>query len=167
MNQTFEITGFEFIKEQLAQYANTDEAKSRAKELTPMLQESELCKSQRDTTQARRLLEEIGAPPIPRMERLAEYIDRAVRGELLSAEEMEAVGIFLVAVKRMKAYLDKGKEKQIGLAFYSDNLVFPEGLYTEIERSIRDGRVDDYATGTLHDIRRNLQLCKEKINDKA
>ena len=29
MNQTFEITGFEFIKEQLAQYANTDEAKSR------------------------------------------------------------------------------------------------------------------------------------------
>ncbi len=167
MNQTFEITGFEYIKKILAEYANTDEAKQRASKLEPMLKESELRKSQRDTTQARLMLDEVGAPPIPRMERIREYIDRAVMGELLMPEEMEAVGVFLVAVKRMKSYLEKGKEKQIGLAFYSDNLVFPENLYAEIERSIRDGRVDDYATSTLRDIRRDLQLLKDKINDKA
>lgn len=167
LNTTFEITGFEYIKNLIAEYANTDEAKQRAAQLQPMLKESELRKSLRDTTQARQMLDEIGAPPIPRMERIKEYIDRAVMGELLLAEEMEAVGIFLVAVKRMKSYLEKGREKQIGLAFYSDNLQFPEALYEEIERSIRDGRVDDYASGTLRDIRRNLQLLKDKINDKA
>lgn len=167
MNQTFEITGFEYIKNLLAEYANTDEAKQRAAELAPTLHESELKKSQRDTTQARMMLDEVGAPPIPRMERVKEFVDRAVLGELLLAEEMEAIGVFLVAVKRMKSYLEKGKEKQIGLAFYSDNLVFPENLYAEIERSIRDGRVDDYATGTLRDIRRSLELLKDKINDKA
>lgn len=167
MIPTFEITGFEYIKNIIAEYANTDEAKQRAFELQPMLHESELRKSQRDTTQARRMLDEIGTPPIPRMERVKEYIDRAVLGELLLPEEMEAVGVFLVAVKRMKAYLEKGREKQIGLAFYSDNLVFPDGLYAEIERSIRDGRVDDYASGALRDIRRSLQLLKARINDKA
>ncbi len=167
MNQTFEITGFESIKNLIADYANTDEAKQRAAELKPMLKESELRKSLRDTTQARLMLDEVGAPPIPRMEKIKEYVDRAVTGELLVPEEMEAVGIFLVAVRRMKSYLEKGKEKQIGLAFYSDNLNFPESLYAEIERSIRDGRVDDYATPTLRDIRRSMQLCKDKINDKA
>ena len=40
-------------------------------------------------------------------------------------------------------------------------------LKEEIEGAIRHGRVDDRASNTLRDIRRDLQLLEEKIKDKA
>ncbi|NLG03169.1 MAG: DNA mismatch repair protein MutS [Clostridia bacterium] len=166
-NQTYELTGFQYIREALAAYANSETAKERARLIEPMLRESELRKAQRDTTQAKRLLVEIGTPPVPRMTKLSELIDRAECGELLSVEEVESVGVFLVAVKRMKSYLEKGKEQQIGLAFYCENLEILEELRAEIESCIRDGEIDDRASALLYDTRRKIQLHREKINEKA
>lgn len=167
MNQTFEILGFYQILEQLKDYANTIQAKEIITNLTPSLSETDLTKNLKDTTQAKQLLESIGTPPLPLMENIEDYIDNVSRGELLLPEQIEQIGFFLVAVKRLKTYLDKGKEKQIGLAFYSDNLVVHSELYQEIERTIRHGKIDDYATKTLKNIRRQLQDINEKIREKA
>jgi len=167
MNQTFEILGAYQILEQLKIYANTMQAKEIIANLVPYLSETELNKNLKDTTQAKQLLETIGTPPLPLMENVEEYVGNIVRGELLLPEQIEQIGFFLVAVKRLKAYLDKGKEKQIGLAFYSDNLVVHPELYNEIERTIRHGKIDDYATKTLKNIRRQLQDINEKIREKA
>ena len=167
MNDTFEIIGFSEIKRQLAQYANTKKGKELAKALTPYLSELTLQKHLRETTQARKCLEEIGTPPIPQMEDMEEKIDAAVRGEMLSAEDIEAVGMFLRAVSRMKSYLAAGIEKQIGLAFYSENLIEKPELEEEIARSIRGGRVDDYASAYLRDTRRSIERKQQEIKDRA
>jgi len=84
---TFEITGFQKVREELADHASTDRAKELAKELVPFLSELELRKCLRETTPARKLLDEEGTPPLPRMERIEEYVDKAVRGELLLPEQ--------------------------------------------------------------------------------
>ncbi len=167
MNHTFEILGFQQIIEQLQTYANTAQAKEEIKQLEPYLSESELRKNMRDTTQARLMLDKIGTPPIPIMEHVAEYVDQAVKGELLSPEDIAGIGTFLSAVNRLKGYLERGKEHQIAIAFYSDNLVPINDVAEEIERSIRDGRIDDYASGTLRDIRREILLLEEKCKNKA
>lgn len=167
MNQTFEIIGFNEIKRQLAEYANTNQGKSLAKELTPYLSETALQKHLRETSQARKCLDEIGTPPIPHMENLDEKIEAAVRGEMLTAEEIEAIGMYLRAIGRMKSYLSLGMERQISLAFYNENLVELPELEEEIERSIRGGRVDDYASSYLKDLRRNLELKQQEIKERA
>lgn len=167
MYKTFEILGYNDILEQLAEYANSLQAKEKLKKLKPFLAEAELRKNMRDTTQARQMLEEVGTPPLPSMERVEEFLERAVRGDLLLPEEIEQIGFFFVAIKRLKSYLDRGKEKQIGIAFYGENLRLQEELYLEIERSIRAGQIDDYASTTLQDLRRKLQQLEEKIKNKA
>lgn len=167
MNQTFEIIGFSEIKRQLAEYANTEQGKTLAEALSPYLSETTLQKHLRETSQARKCLEEIGTPPIPHMENLDEKIEAATRGEMLTAEDIETVGMFLRAISRMKSYLALGMERQIGLAFYSENLIEIPELEEEIERSIRGGRVDDYASGYLRDIRRNLELKQQEIKERA
>lgn len=166
MKQTFELLGFYQILEQLAEYANTMQAKEKIRNLTPYLSETELQKHLKETTQAKALLEQIGTPPIPMMEHIESYLESVEKGELLSAEQIEEVSIFLVAVRRLKSYLEKGKEKQISLAFYSDNLFVHSELLAEIERSIRYGKIDDYATKTLLNIRKNLKMQEEKIQEK-
>lgn len=167
MNHTFEIVGFEYIKELLKTAANTAQGKKTAEQLMPFLSESELRKNLRDTTQARKMLEEIGTPPIPSMEDIGETIDKCVRGELLAPEELEQIGMFITAVQRMQSYLDKGKEKAIGLAYYCDNLVWHQQLGEDIARSIRNGKVDDYASPYLTDVRRKLQNLEQEIMEKT
>ena len=96
MNGTFEAyktVAFDIIREQLADLANSAEAREMARGLVPCMEEGELRRSMRDTTQARQMLELAGTPPMPAMEHTAEFVARSVRGELLTPEEMEEIGM--------------------------------------------------------------------------
>ncbi len=164
---TFELLGYGNIVEELREYAVTPKGREMAGELAPFLSEAKLRKHMRDTTQARQLLDALGAPPFPAMEHVEEYVEKAVKGELLLPEHMEQIGFFLVAVRRMQVYLEKGKDSEIGLAFYGDNLAEVRELQEEIARSVRGGRIDDYASNGLRDIRREIQTLEGKIKEKA
>ena len=122
MQTVFEITGYNQILQQLSDLAITAEAKEAALNLKPSLKEVELNKWLSETAQAKEMVEIFGAPPLPAMERIEEFIRRADAGELLLAEEVEAVGTFLTNTGRMVRYLDRGCERQISLAFYRENL---------------------------------------------
>lgn len=167
MKHTFEAVAFTEILEQLVAFANSQEAKEKIRNLTPYLDEGELRRNMRDTTQGRQMLELLGTPPLPVMEQAGHLVEKAVLGELLLPEEMEEVGVFLTAVNRMHSYLERGKAHQIPAAYYSDNLNLLTELKEEIERSIRHGQIDDHATGALWGIRRELRALEEKIKEKA
>lgn len=167
MNQSLELLGYREILKQLEAHAATAQAKELCGNLEPYLAETELRRHLRETTQARELLDYAGTPPLPLMERVEEYLDKAVVGELLLPEQIAQIGDFLVAVRRLKSYLGKGTERRIGIAFYGENLILLEELCGEIERCIRIDAIDDYASATLRDVRRQIQLLSEKIREKA
>ena len=135
--------------------------------MEPYLSETELQKNLRETTQARQMLDLFGTPPLPLMEQVETYMEKAMAGELLLPEQIARVGDFLVGVRRLKGYLDKGRAGQIGIAFYGENLSLLEELCGEIERCIRVDVIDDYASAELRDIRRQLQILDEKVREKA
>lgn len=166
MNQTFDATALTDIIGQLEEYANSPRAKERIRELKPYLDEGELRRNMRDTTQARQMLDLLGTPPLPAMEQVEHLVEKAVLGELLLPEEMEAIGMFLAAVKRMQAYLERGKQHQIPAAYYSENLIPLTELREEIERSVRHGQIDDHASGNLWGIRKELRALEEKIKER-
>ena len=167
MNKNMTILAFNEIIDRLTEYAGTKQAKEMIQNLVPFLSEMELRKNMRDTTQARQMLDAVGTPPVPAMENMEELIDKAVRYELLTPEELEQTGMFLVAVKRMKDYLERGKVLQISLAFYEENLILLEELARELERCVRNGQIDDYASPALQDVRRKIQFAEDKIKEKA
>lgn len=167
MNKNFQVLEFDKILEQLAQNASTAGAKEQILGLAPYLDEAELRRALGETCQAREMLDLLGTPPLPIMERTEEYIERAVRGELLLPRELEELGEFLAAVGRLDSYLEKGKAHQLSIAYYNENLTVPEGLREEILRSIRGGRVDDFASPNLKDIRRDLVNLESRMQEKA
>lgn len=158
---------FDEILKRLASYANSPGAKGVIDGLRPILSEEELRKNLRETTQARQMLDLVGTPPAPAMEFIEGLLDKAVRYELLLPEELEQIGMFLTAVKRMKEYLERGKGLQISLAFYEENLVLSEELRSELERCVRYGKIDDFASPALQDIRRKIVFSEEKIRERA
>ena len=167
MNTVFETTGYTQVLQRLSELAITKAGTRQALDLKPERSELNLRKQLADTAQAKEMLEIFGAPPLPAMERTEEWIGRADAGDLLSALEMEEIGTFLASVGRMIRYLDRGCERQISLAFYRENLDPLSGLQEEIQRCIRNGRVDDAASPALRDARRRILLLEEKIREKA
>lgn len=167
MNHTMNALAMNEIKRQLEDHAASPGARELIRELKPFLEEGELRRNLRDTTQARQLLDLLGTPPLPGMEHIEELLNKAVTGELLTARELEEAGMFLAAVQRVKSYLERGKTYGIAAAYYSDNLEPLGHLREEIARSIHHGKVDDYASNALRDIRRELRLLEEKIKEKA
>ena len=101
MNHTFDAVAFTEIIEQLAEYANSPQAKEKIRNLQPYLDEGELKRNMRDTTQARQMLDLLGTPPLPVMEQIGHIVEKAVLGELLLPEEME-LGIFMIFITLKK-----------------------------------------------------------------
>ena len=167
MNKTFELLAYDRILNDLAERASSAQTKETIRKLQPYLGETELRRNLRDTTQAREMLDMAGMPPLPVIDHVEEYLEKSIRSELLTPDEIGHMATFLVAVKRMHEYLERGKDYQIGIAFYNENLQLMEDLHTEIERSIRNGCIDDYASNQLRDIRRELLILEEKMGNKA
>ena len=167
MNHNYRTLEYEKIMIQLAQRANTVQAKEQIRILEPYLSESELTHALRETTQARKMLDLIGMPPIPVMENVADYLEKAVKGDMLFPEELEQIEVFLAAVRRMYDYLERGKVHGLSIAYYNENLVPLGELREEISRAIRGGRIDDFASGELKSIRKELQFLENKVQEKA
>jgi len=78
-------------------------------------------------------------------------------------EKIERVEKVLVAIKRLKDYLARGKAYENSLAYYDENLDLLIELREEIGSKIRNGAVDDYASKELEQVRKSIIKCEEQM----
>ena len=147
--------------------AVTDHAKEMIAKVSCYLEESELRKQLKDTTNSKILLEKIGAPPLQNVAEAKEILTIAEKGDCLTPYQLERVEKVLVAVMRLKDYLAKGKQYENPLAYYEENLDAAKALREEISRQIRNGIVDDYASKELRQLRADMLRCEEQMKQKA
>ena len=158
---------FDKIKENWKELTATQWAKNRIDEITFILNENELRKQLRDTTNSRLLIEKLGTPPLQNVDEAREIMMAAQKGNCLTPYQLERVEKVLVVVKRLRDYLSSGKAYENPLAFYDENFDDVAELREEISRQIRNETVDDYASKELHDIRRQIVRCEEQMRQKA
>lgn len=158
---------FHKIKERWIDLAVTDGAKEKIRELEIYRKESELQKAQRDTSNSRNLIEQLGTPPFQNLTELKEALEATEKGDCLTPYQLERVEKALTAVRRLKDYLERGKAFFNPLAYYEENLDGMEELREKIGRQIRSGEVDDYATRELSWIRGQMAKCEEEMKQKA
>lgn len=158
---------FDKIKKQLAELALTDKAKRECLNLTPYLSESRLAAAQRETEEAKYLLEHAGNPPLVSLKGIMELIHMAQKGECLSPSQLEEIGNALVATDRLKTYLGRCKIYEISLAYEEERLDAQTELKEAIHMQIRGGRVDDYASKFLKSVREEIERTSERMREKA
>ena len=158
---------FDKIKELWSQLAITAYAKEKIANTGVILKELQLRKELRDTTNAREMIEKLGAPPLQNVTEIQEILSFAERGDCLTPYQLERVEKVLVVVERLKTYLAHGKQFGNPLAYYDENLDEQKELREEICRQIRNEAVDDHATRNLYDIRMQIQRAEEAMKQKA
>lgn len=158
---------FDKVKNLWAEFALTESAKKKIAEMTPYMSQSELEARLRDTTEARLLAEKLGNPPLVTLAGMQEIITIAKRGDCLTASQLEEVERALVAVKRLKEYLCRGKQFEISLPYYEENLEALEEVREMILMQIRNGAVDDNASKLLKNIRADIERAENKMKERA
>ncbi|MGN0402042.1 MAG: DNA mismatch repair protein MutS [Acetatifactor sp.] len=158
---------FDKIKELWTALAVTEHAKEKINSTTICLQETELRKLLRDTTDSREMVEKLGNPPLQNVTEIHEILQVAEKGDCLSPYQLERVHRVLVAVERLRDYLSRGKQFENHLAYYDENLLEEPELKEEIARQIRNEMVDDRASKNLLEIRTQIVRCEEQMKQKA
>lgn len=168
MVQTDKVLEFDKIKEKWMELALTEWAKEKIKDTVPSMSENELIARQRETSEARELLEKSGNPPLVSLSGIRECIQTAVKGGCLSISQLEDMEKSLVAVMRLKNYLSRCKQWEISLAYYDENLDCLDNLKETIGMQIRNGRIEDNASKDLKsfrdEIERNERCMREKVD---
>src|SRR5665648_936927 len=157
---------FNEILKQLADKAQSHLVKARCLALVPSLNEAEVIRRLDETTQTKRIIEQIGTPPLPTMTDLQKVIDLIAIDAILMPDQIAHVSSFLVSCRRIRAYLEKAKSTDIIIAWYGESINQLSELENEIERCIRNGIVDDKASTELANIRRHTAITIDQIKAK-
>lgn len=167
MNAIEHILEFDKVKEKWMEFAYTEWAKEKIKNTVPIMEESRLLTRQRETTEARILLEKGGTPPLVSLEGIGELLEIAEKGGCLTGQQLEQIETTLVAVKRLKDYLSRCKQFEISLAYYEENFNELSDVKEMIHLQIRNGMVDDNASKLLKSLRSDIERAERKMREKA
>ena len=147
---------FDKIRELLKEGASTERARERIDALAPILDQERAEAAIEETTEARKVLDSLGTPPSGSTQEVREIAQEAELGSLLGAQQLDQIRQFAVLCMRLSRYLGKCRDIAPGIAGYGAGIQDLSPLQEEIERCIRGGRVDDYASRTLHTVRRHM-----------
>lgn len=160
------ILEFDIILRQLADKALSDAAKARCLALEPSLREAELRRWMDETTQTKRMLEQIGTPPLPAMSELSKILELIQIEALLMPEQLTQVLSFLVSCRRMKGYLKMAETTGCSIAWYGGSIGELQELEQKIEQCILNGSVVDRASARLEGIRRQMVVTADQMKEK-
>ena len=166
MKQTIEILEFNKILRQLSEMAVSDKAKQKLLGLEMILDEKICELKMRETTEARRILDSLGTPPISSMQYMESMLERVSIGTLLMPEELMLVASFIKGCNNMRRYLARAEFLDCNLATYGRGFCDLDVLKELIELSIRNNQVDSEASIALKGIRRDIEVKREQIKQR-
>lgn len=166
MTQDMLSLGFDQIIIQLQEMAVSLSARRILGNTEPILNES-LCRARmEETTAARRVMENTGAPPLTETENTQTGLAAALQGSMLSPVDLCSVGRFCAAIRRLCRYLQGAALYSAAIASWHTELPELNLLEEDISRSVREDTVLDDASPTLRNLRRLRESAEQGIRNK-
>ncbi len=160
-----EVLEYEKVKDDLKQYALSEQAKLKIDRLMPAVDLNIIKVRMNETTEARRILEVNSSIPLSALENIqgAAFM---TEGRVMTPDELSAIKGLLIYVKRLKKFMYSMQTIGPTVASYASSMFELPQLYEEIDRCIVNGRVDDRATPELSRLRKKIKLNDDRIKQK-
>jgi DNA mismatch repair protein MutS2 len=165
--RTLRVLGFPTICERLAEACLTPIGRERALMLAPAPWLEEAERGQRETSEARFLLETAGGLPLRGVRDIREPVHRASIGGRLAAQELLDVRETLVAARLLRGFVIARRAEAPVLAERAEGL----GVFVDIEEAIAaaigdDGGILDDASPDLSRIRRECRTTEARLRGR-
>ncbi|TSB44911.1 endonuclease MutS2 [Alkalicoccobacillus porphyridii] len=168
MNQkTIEALGYLETLEVVSTFARTSRAKKTIKTAMPSTNKKKLDRMFEEIDEAESILNISSSVPIYALEDLEHFLDQGKKGLFLRADQFVQVLSFLDHCMKLKRFM---KDKRVAgptISYYAESIGEMDSLHEEINRCIRNGRVDEHATKELASIVKQIQIQKARLQSKA
>ncbi|MFT9596479.1 endonuclease MutS2 [Mesobacillus sp.] len=164
--QTFEILGYDKVKEEIAGFAMTESGRVKAREMLPSINLHQITSWQEEVYEAIEILRISSSVPIHGLEGMEMVLKGFNKGIPLRTEQLVQLLSFLETCNKIRRFM-KDKEyvapRVSAYVFAIEEL--PE-LADEIQRCIRNGQIDDYASRDLLKVRKQIGIQEERLKEK-
>jgi dsDNA-specific endonuclease/ATPase MutS2 len=157
---------FDKIREMLSEHALSDKVKEDLLRLEPYMDEAKVIVELNKTTQAKKIMETMGSPPLASVTNLMKVISLIEKDAMLMPENLVCVSQFISACRRMKSYLKNAEGTSQDIAVYGASIDGLSYLDEAISGSIRNNEVYDKASNALYALRRKILKTSEEIKAK-
>ena len=154
------------IKAILQTLAVTDEVKEQVDHLEVLTDYYLIKRHQRETTEARLILDHSGSIPLHGLKGVKTQLDKLKRSEIMRPVEFELVASFIKESTRMKIFMNDLSYLETEVGTYAGAIEPLHELYDEIVRIIVRQQVDDNASSTLNKIRKKIEIVESRIKSK-
>lgn len=166
-NQTFNVLEFSKIKEMISNYALTMEGKEKILNLTPSKHLKQIEALLDEVTEAVEILKISSSVPVHGLSGMEQVLKKLNKGAAISPDQFIKLYDFLDCCGKMRKFMKDKEYFAPRVSSYVGVIDELPDLANEINRCIRNGRVDDYASKDLLKIRKQMVIHEERLKEKT
>ncbi|HOO96313.1 MAG TPA: endonuclease MutS2 [Caldisericia bacterium] len=164
---TLKILEFERVKEELRKLAYSQGGRELVNSLFPSVNTNEIVAWQKDTTEARNFLAEVGVIPLSDIISIDEIISNCVKGVTITSEHAQDVLKTIKTAKEIKRHLEDNQTMAPNLWGIAKLMQSQNNLERIITKAIdENGEIRDDASERLHSIRNQSKIVKSRVKAK-
>ncbi|TYS91682.1 endonuclease MutS2 [Rossellomorea aquimaris] len=167
MNEkTFQTLEFNKVKEELTRYALTEKGKKELRNIMPSINKRQIEMRLGEVTEAVSILEKSASIPIHALDGVENIVANLNKGVPLKPDQFTSLYYFLDACKKIKKFMEDKKWVAPRVSSYVYSIEEIPEIGEEINRCIRNGRIDDHASKELLRIRKQMGIQEDRLKDK-
>ncbi|WP_226642017.1 endonuclease MutS2 [Mesobacillus subterraneus] len=164
--QTFTVLGYDKIKEEIAGFALTESGRVKTREIQPSTNQKQIESWQEEVYEAIEILNISSSVPIHGLEGMETILKGFNKGVPLRTEQLVLLLSFLETCNKIRRFMKDKEFAAPRVSAYVYGIEELPELAAEIQRCIRNGRIDDYASKELLKVRKQIGIQEERLKEK-
>ncbi|NDI33808.1 endonuclease MutS2 [Chengkuizengella sediminis] len=163
---TVESLEFAKVQEEVMKYSLSEEGKQKLKTLKPSYQLNAIQSALTETTEAKIILKRSTSVPVHSLNGMEQLMGRLNKGMILRPDQLNKFTEFLDSVRKMDRFMKDKESIAPRVSSYIYSISDFSNLMEEINRCIRNGKVDDRASKPLSKIRKNILILEAEMKER-
>ncbi|MBU9710708.1 endonuclease MutS2 [Evansella tamaricis] len=164
---TMEALQYNRILQECANHAFTNRAKDTIKKLSPKINRRVIERELQEVDEAVEILKLSGSIPLHSLDDISAYLEQGNKGLFLRPEQLANIVSFLDHCTKLKRFMKDKRYIAPIISIYTDSIEELGDLEGEIQRCLRHGQVDDYASQELARVRKQINILVARLKEKA
>ncbi|OSA96383.1 UNVERIFIED_ORG: mannonate oxidoreductase [Clostridium botulinum] len=165
-NITIEKLNYENLKEIVKSYCISNLGKNLIDKIIPSTNLKQVNRMLNETSEGRKLIDASYHMPLEGIFDINPLLNKMEKGAVLEPSELVTIGDFLRGCRKVKLFIKDKQGYAPTLSSYGENITELQYVEDEISISIKGTVIDSNATKELKKIRKHIDLCEGKINEK-
>ncbi|GAK09422.1 DNA mismatch repair protein [Geomicrobium sp. JCM 19038] len=166
-NQTLDVLGYNKVIQDIKDYARTERGKETIHQLKPMVNERRISQLLTEIEEAIEILKISSSVPIHTVDDIEQLITQGKKGLFIRADQFSRVLSFLDHCTKLKRFMKDKEYAAPTVSAYAFSIEDVSQLEETLSSALRNGRVDDYASKSLTDLRRQISELEDRMKARV